>query len=942
MSAVLVKDLLREPTVGGRLQTLRSEGLHDQDGLNWLLDRVEELVHAEPSLSEQLGALCVAAAKAADLPSVMARAQYWSARVAAERGELDVALTLIDSARTCWSAAGEELSALRTELGRMHILDDLGRHSEAVAVGNTLLQALPAARSAEEAELLGLLEAKVLNNLGAAHSLLGAHEEALASYARSEAAYRGLGLHDATAEPRANRGIELLALGRARKALTALSSAEQSFTAVGDRLWAAKCAGYRAEAYAQLGQLGDALRVLAPAMDTLKSLGAEAEAARLQLHMAEVYLAAGLSAEAQEEAAAVAQQMARAGMTHDQAAATFQMALSAVAGGNLEEAGTALQAAANLFAKVGDRQYQARTLLAQADLAADQGREAHARPLVREAVEQLRRGGWLVPLVWALLRQADLADDISERDSALADAGRLVDEIGHPPSLRSAVLVRLARRHRAQGQSGRAAERLREAVGLGQRVGGTLPDWVLRASFRAAQLGPSDELLDLLLDIGGPDEVTEAALVCEQAKAQTLRDLIAGTVGSPTRRSGGSLEDQLARRRADLSAAYAALTVAETPARRALVRGRATQLERQLRRLQIATAGRSGADPQPAARLSRLGTAVAYHVGGDDLDIFVVDEGKIRVRRLPGAVPAVTFQLDRLAAQWNRFRMGSVFARRNSAALAATTETVLQDLHRMLLEPVADLMPSSGPLTVVPHRQLHQVPFHALHDGRQHLVWQRSVTVLPTLSVAATGRGVRSLADGILVLAVPDAHAPAILGEGQAVCASIPGSRLLAGDAATSAAVRRGLPGPAALHIACHGLYRPENPLFSSLRLSDRWVTSAEIMELDLGGALVTLSACESGRPADDTAEPVGLAWAFLAAGATGAVVSQWIVQDDATADLFRVFYTRLASGATPSVALREAQLATAEDHPHPYFWAPFSYVASPTSNTGESIDDQN
>ena len=939
MSAVLVNDLLREPTVGGRLQTLRAEGLDDHEGLSWLLDRVEELVHDEPSLAEQLGALCMAAAEAADLPSVVARAQYWSARVAAERGELETALSLIDSARGWWSAAGEELSALRTELGRMHILDDLGRHSEAVAVGNALLQTLPTARTADEAELLGLLEAKVLNNLGAAHSLLGAHQQALASYAQAEAAYRRLGLDDATAEPRANRGIELLALGRTRQALAALSSAERAFAGSGDRLWAAKCAGFSAQAYAQLGQLGDALRVLRPAREMLKSLGADAEAARLQLDMAGVYLAAGLSSEAYEEASAVEQQMARAGMTHDQAAATFTMALAAAASGSFEEAGTALQSAADLFTKVGDRQYQARTLLAQADLAADLGREAYARDLVREASEQLRRGCWLVPLAWALLRQADLAADPTDRDHALAEAGRLVDELGRPPQLRSAVLVRAARRLRAQGQAGQAAALLRAAVGLGQHVGGTLPDWVLRASFRAAQLGPSDELVDLLLDIGGPDEVAEAGLVSEQAKAQTLQDLIAGTVGSHARRRGGSHEDQLARRRADLSATYAALTVAETSAQRALVRGRAAQLERLLGRLQIATAGGSQTDPTPASGLANLGPAVAYHVGGDDLDIFVVDDGKVQVRRLPGAVPAVRFQLDRLAAQWNRFRMGSAFARRNSAALAATTRTVLQDLHRMLLQPVTDLLPSTGPLTVVPHRQLHKVPFHALHDGRRHLLRQRSVTVLPTLSVAGTGSRVRSLADGLLVLAVPDAHAPAILGEGRAVAAAVPGSRLLAGDAATSDAVRQGLPGPGAVHIACHGLYRPTNPLFSSLRLGDRWVTSAEIMELDLGGALVTLSACESGRPAEDTAEPVGLAWAFLAAGASGAVVSQWIVQDQAAAELFRVFYERLAAGTTPSLALRDAQLATAEDHPHPYFWAPFSYVASPL--TLERINDQ-
>jgi CHAT domain-containing protein/tetratricopeptide (TPR) repeat protein len=938
MSAVLVNDLLRAPTVGGRLQTLRAEGLHDETGLSWLLDRVEELVHEEPSLAEQLGALCIAAADEAHLHSVLARANYWSARVAAERGELEAALTLIDSARASWSAAGEELSALRTELGRMHILDDLGRHAEAVAVGDALLQTLPTASSDDEAELLGLLEAKVLNNLGAAHSLLSEHEEALGCYARSEAAYRGLGLHHATAEPRANRGIELLALGRAREALAALSSAEQSFAAAGDRLWAAKCAGYCAEAYAQLGQLGDALRVLRPARETLASLGAEAEAARLQLDMAAVYLATGLSTEAYEEAAAVGQQMARADMTHDHAAATFTMALAAAADGNIEQARTALESAASLFTAVGDRQYQARTLLAQADLSADLGREALARALISEAIQQLRHGGWLVPLGWALLRQADLTTDLVERDSALDEAGRLVDELGRPPQLRAALLVRLARRDRDRGQDGPAVERLRDAVGLGQRVSSTLPDWVLRTSYRAAQLGPSD----VLLASGGSHQVAEAALVCEQAKAQTLQDLMAGAVTSSAQRRGGSQTGELARCRADLSAAYAALTVADTPARRALVRERAVQLERELSHLQIATAGWSAPDAQFAGSLSYVGPAVAYHVAGDDLDIFVVDDGKVAVRRLSGAASAVTFQLDRLAAQWNRFRLGSVFALRNSATLAATTRAVLQDLHRLLLQPVADLLPSSGPLTVVPHRQLHQVPFHALHDGRRYLVQQRPITVLPTLAVTAAAPAVRSIADGVLVLAVPDAYAPAILDEGRAVCAAVPGGRLLAGEAATSDAIRQRLPGPGALHIACHGLYRPGNPLFSSLRLGDRWVTSTEIMELELGGALVTLSACESGRPAEDTAEPVGLAWAFLAAGASGAVVSQWIVHDDAAAELFGDFYTRLAAGVGPSMALREAQLATAENHPHPYFWAPFSYVASPRPLTLESIDDQN
>jgi CHAT domain-containing protein len=112
--------------------------------------------------------------------------------------------------------------------------------------------------------------------------------------------------------------------------------------------------------------------------------------------------------------------------------------------------------------------------------------------------------------------------------------------------------------------------------------------------------------------------------------------------------------------------------------------------------------------------------------------------------------------------------------------------------------------------------------------------------------------------------------------------------------------------------------------------LADRWLTSAEVTELDLGGALVTLSACESGRPAENTAEPVGLAWAFLAAGASAAIVSQWVVDDDVTAELMSTVYRHLHAGATPGRALQLAQQTAALEHPHPYYWAPFVSVASP------------
>jgi CHAT domain-containing protein len=145
---------------------------------------------------------------------------------------------------------------------------------------------------------------------------------------------------------------------------------------------------------------------------------------------------------------------------------------------------------------------------------------------------------------------------------------------------------------------------------------------------------------------------------------------------------------------------------------------------------------------------------------------------------------------------------------------------------------------------------------------------------------------------------------------------------------ATTDALRSASSGCYVLHLACHGLFRSDNPMFSSLKLHDRWLTAADVMQLDLAGALVTLSACESGRSeifAGD--ELIGLTRAFLGAGASTLVASLWLVQDEATASLMDKYYERLREGVGPAQALRAAQLAIKDEHPHPHYWAPFILV---------------
>nr|MBA3585642.1 CHAT domain-containing protein [Gemmatimonadota bacterium] len=156
----------------------------------------------------------------------------------------------------------------------------------------------------------------------------------------------------------------------------------------------------------------------------------------------------------------------------------------------------------------------------------------------------------------------------------------------------------------------------------------------------------------------------------------------------------------------------------------------------------------------------------------------------------------------------------------------------------------------------------------------------------------------------------------------------LPGARLCVGEEATVEALRGAAPGSGTLHLACHGLFRSDNPMFSALKLHDGWLTAADVMNLDLPGALVTLSACESGRSGVIGGDEIlGLTRAFLGTGAATLVVSLWLVQDDTTAELMSIWYGRLRGGEKPATALRAAQLEVKDRYDHPYYWAPFVLV---------------
>jgi CHAT domain-containing protein len=271
----------------------------------------------------------------------------------------------------------------------------------------------------------------------------------------------------------------------------------------------------------------------------------------------------------------------------------------------------------------------------------------------------------------------------------------------------------------------------------------------------------------------------------------------------------------------------------------------------------------------------------------------------------------------------------AMLERSTKRVLAALYDELVAPLEPLLENADSDVMDAVSKLAVVPHGPLHQVPFHALFDGGRYVMERFEVSYAPSATVYALCQERDTRDQGrAVVFGVEDPLIPAATTEARTIADYLPRAEVHVGENATVENLRNTAPKSGTLHLACHGLFRSDNPMFSALKLHDGWLIAADAMSLELSGSLVTLSACESGRSEVIGGDEIlGLTRAFLSAGAATLVVSLWLVQDETTAELMGGLYERLRNGEGRAAALRAAQLELKEQHPHPYFWAPFVVI---------------
>jgi CHAT domain-containing protein len=263
-------------------------------------------------------------------------------------------------------------------------------------------------------------------------------------------------------------------------------------------------------------------------------------------------------------------------------------------------------------------------------------------------------------------------------------------------------------------------------------------------------------------------------------------------------------------------------------------------------------------------------------------------------------------------------------------------EKTARELFLFLIQPALPWIKSER-LVIIPHDDLHYIPFQALIDpstGRA-LGERFAISYAPSATVLQRLKKSESIQSGRL-LAVADPSIVEAKHEVEAIGKLYPNrSRILSDTLVKEDELKRSVAGNDLIHLSVHGKFNAQEPLLSHLELrrgesDDGNLTAAEMFGLPLQNArLVVLSACETGQAQATRAnEVVGMVRALLYAGANNLVLSSWKVDAASTALWMETFY-REAQTKTPAEAARAALTAVKRhpDYSHPYYWSPFLLI---------------
>jgi len=872
-------------------------------------------------------------------PEIDALAKWAAGISALVEGRMETAVALLDDGDAIFRSLDKDYQAAEIQLAKSVALAMLGRYEEAIDCG---LRALEVFLAHDDLLAAGKIE----HNIGNLYFRRDRYHEA--EKFQSTARERFIKVNDQKQLATVNN-----CLANTHALLHKFKSAEELYEQAVKQAELSGVAVTQAEIEGNIGifallqgRYDRALDYLERSRRRYTSLGMPHQSAMAEQEIADAYLELNLVPEAVSIYQKIIPQFSVLGMRAEQARALAHIGRAEMLLGHLAEAGAFLAEAHRLYAAEGNEVGEAMVALTQAQVDYEQGNYAAVVATVAAAEPQLARSGsrrklWLAQ--W-LRGEAERAQGHNREAQAILE--QTLDEAkrNEQRQLVGRCCTSLGLLALAMDDPGLAEQAFKNAISVTEDLRSPLPGEEFRTAFFSDKLVPYNELVRICLDRNGgaASRVGEAFGFAEKARARALVDALGGDLSVRLKARDSfeaALLHQLEEMRQELNYLYNRVNrpssqtrpgTAELQSVQQAILDRERKTSEMMRQLQHrserAAAQVEGLDLAELQRsLGADAALVEYTNVDDELLAFVITDKSIEVIRSLGSEAIAAEELAQLRFQIDALRHGSERMRRHLPELEARIQRHLQRLYDLLLRPIAEKIRNRR-LVIVPYRVLHYIPFQALHDGESYLIERCEVSYAPSALVLQ--QCLRRAQPGLrkaLILGVADEQTPRVRYEIETIAPLFEEATALLDEQATIATLRSEASSADVLHLACHGQFRPDNPLFSSLKLGDGWLTVRQAYDLDLHCALVTLSACETGvsavAPGD---ELIGLARGFFAAGSPSLLLSLWTVDDDAAAELMAEFYKSLLQSGSPAMALRDAQLSVMKTKPHPFFWSPF------------------
>jgi CHAT domain-containing protein len=924
----------------------RRQEVSENPGFDWLgflstvADRVREEVRVDTALADRLADLAMAVAEAIGKPIALARSLRAKANAQYALDQHAAAIDLHRQAATIFEQQGELEELARTLSGSIQPLLLLGHYDQALAAADRARELF-----ANQGNAFRLARLDI--NIGNIYHRQDRFADAAACYER---AYHEVAEHDdaeGLAAVMSNLPLCYMHLNEFARALQMYQKAREHCQQKGMPILVAYADYNIAYLYFLRGEYGRAIQMLREASQSGKKANDAYQIALCSLDLSEIYIDVNLIPEASQLAREAHEHFQRLGFGYEAAKALVFAAVAASRQGQAFESIKLFATARDLFVQDKNHVWPSLIDLYEALVLFNEGRLFEARRACLSAREffaasPMKSKALLAELLLAriALRMDDHTAARSYCESAIAQVG----EIESPVLVYQAEFL-MGEVEQASGCQDDAYERYRRASEALETLRGNIRGEELKISFFQNKLGVYESLVALCLS--GARRPEEAFRYIQLAKSRSLLDRLAQPVHvAPEAEQGQSeLVRSIRNLREELNWYYNLIEREQlkpeehSPERiqklEQQARSHEGELMRALREATLDEAAQAGVQVSTAVPLETIqsllpaDTALVEYFPVMDREVACVLY-KDSLQICPVTVETrVRKTLQLFQFQLAKFRLDPEYVSTFQEALFTTTQKHLAVLYQELIAPIADQLASAKHVIFAPHGLLHHVPFQALFDGNSYLIDKFSVSYAPSASVfARCCEKPCNFSGDSLILGIPDAQAPLIQEEVETLARILPGAKLFTGNSADDAVLKQHGLSSRIVHIATHGYFRQDNPMFSSIRLGTSYLSLYDLNHFKLPAELIVLSGCATGRntvsPGD---ELMGLVRGLLQAGAQSLMLSLWDVHDASTRDFMIAFYSRLAEGEPKPQALRKAMAEIRSRYPHPYYWAPFSLI---------------